>query len=188
MDGSPDRRRGLSLLEVLMAVAILAFCFVPILTHSRATVHETESSQEDILARHFLVDLAERYKAASMDELRDLPPTEPEVPLGQDPIYIRNDGLLSDRTRVYQQLQALAASGYRDGALAGLKKFVDLSTFMKLTRLATFRENIDGQEGVHELTCAVRWKPRAGPGERSLRISKIVVRVPPTVSTLVGPP
>ena len=49
------RVNGVSLVEICVAVGILAFCFLPIMNFSQANVRETQVSQEDLIARHFLI-------------------------------------------------------------------------------------------------------------------------------------
>lgn len=169
--------RGVTLIEICVAVGILAFCFLPIMNFSQANVRETQVSQEDLIARHFLIDMVERFKGATMAELKRLPPNELPVPLGQDPDYLKKDDILSDHALVIEQLRAKVASGSGgtdNQAITGLKKYGDLTTEMKLTRLAVFQEAPTGS--VHELKCIVRWVSLVGKAERRIEYSKIIVR------------
>lgn len=171
-------RRGVTLIEIVVAVGILAFCFLPIMQFSRQNIRETQVSQEDLLARHFLIDMVERFKGASLAELKKLPTSELPTPLGQDPPYLKNDDILSDHKKVVEELRNKVASGVTAGgtnvgAIAGGQKLQDLSEMMKLTRMAVFRE---GTGGVHELKCIVRWMSSISKNERSIEYSKVVVR------------
>src|ERR1051325_3562143 len=114
-------RKGFTLLEIMVAMAVLAFCFLPIINHSRSTVKETEVSQEDLLARHFLIDMVERYKGSSLDELKStLPPIALPLPLGSEPEAIKSDDILSDRGRIASEMQQKAQqSGVKDAGLVG---------------------------------------------------------------------
>lgn len=180
------RTRAFSMLEVTIAAAILAMCFIPILTQSQAIVQSTGESQESILARHLLVDLVERYRGSSIDELKRLLPPDPPaapIPLGQDPAYLRDDAMLNDIQRVAQQMQLLAGQGYTDGGLGGNKKFVAISSMIQLTREVYFKDigklpsgdPITGPS-MYRLLCKVRWKPRTGPAERESTMIKIMIQ------------
>lgn len=176
-----------SLLEIVIAAAILALAFIPILNQSQSVVQSTGESQESILARHFLVDLVERYRGSSIAELQALlppdPPTTP-IPLGQDPEYIRKDSMLNDIDRVSQQMQTLAAAGYHDGGEKGYKKFVDIKEMVQLTREVYFKDigklpsavDPETAPSMYRLLCRVRWKPRNGPGEKSAEMTKIMIQ------------
>jgi len=170
--------KGFSLLEILMAVTIVGFCFVPILGHAQATIRETEHSQESILARHLLMDMIERFKGSDMAELSQLPTSEPAVSLGQEPAYLKNDSMLSDNYRIAKELQAKSlTTGSPDSGLQGHVQFVDVSGLMNVTRVAWFVPNGKGT-GNHVLNCAVRWKSRNGGGEKRLDLSRILQNVP----------
>ena len=164
-------RRAFSLMELMVAVAILGFCFVPILTHSQATVAETEEAQEQVLARHFLIDMVERYRNSPVEELRRLPKTEPTTALGQEPEIVKSDAVLSDRDRVAAQL---AAAGATDAGAKGFTRYVDASNTMQFTRVAWFIENGGGPK-LHQLFCKVRWLSKLSKGEKSLAVSKLLV-------------
>lgn len=178
MGGSRMRQvNGVTLIEICVAVGILAFCFLPIMNFSQANLRETQVSQEDLIARHFLIDMVERFKGATLAELKRLPLSELPVPLGQDPDYLKNDDILSDHAKIIEELRAKVAtsSGGTDAsAITGLKKYGDLTTEMKLTRMAVFKEATTGS--VHELTCIVRWLSLVGKQERRIEYSKIIVR------------
>lgn len=166
-----DGRRAFSLMELMVAMAILAFCFVPILTHSQSTLAETEESQEQVLARHFLIDMVERYRNSPVEELRRLPKTEPTVPLGQDPQIVKDDAVLSDRDRVAAQLTGAAAT---DAGAKGFQRYVEASKLMQFTRVAWFVEDGGGPK-LHQLHCKVRWLSKMSKGEKSLKVSKLLV-------------
>lgn len=178
-------RSGVTLIEILIAVAILAFAFIPILSHSRGTILETEISQESLLARHFLIDMVERFKGSTPDELDSLTSAPVGGPLGTDSDAIKKDAILSDHARVASQMESLAeATGKVDKGLQGIHKFLDLIRMMKLTREATFEKDV--QPGVHRLTCAVRWLSGTGKGERKVEFTKVIVTNSP--NTALCPP
>lgn len=168
----------MTLTEIVVAVGILAFCFLPIIQFSRQNVRETQVSQEDLIARHFLIDLVERFKGASLVELKKLPASELPPALGQEADYLKKDDILSDHKKIVEELRSKVASGVTAGgtnvgAIAGGQKLSDLAEMMKLTRTATFRE---GASGVHELKCMVRWISSISRSERFLEYSKVIVR------------
>ena len=149
-------------------------------------MQSTGESQESILAKHFLVDLVERYRGSAVaDLLNVLPPDPPATPiaLGSDPLYIQNDAMLSDVERVSQQMQALAGSGYNDTGKDGFKKWVDVKAMIQLTREVYFKDIGKLPSGdpitgptMYRLLCRVRWKPRNGPVEKSAEMTKIMIR------------
>lgn len=170
------KRQAFTLLEIMIAVAIMAFAFIPILTHSQATVKETEDAQEQLLSRHFLMDLTERYRGSSIEELRKLPSAEPtSLPLGQDEPKVKEDIVLSDREKVAAELKAQADAGYKDGGQKGFERFVDAAKQMQLTRAAWFAETPGSVPPRGVLTCMVKWMPKKGKPERSIKISKVIV-------------
>lgn len=65
-------RRGFSLMEVMIAVGLLATLLIPVLIFNQRGVVEAGVTQEELLGRQLLMDLCERYKAASPDELAAL--------------------------------------------------------------------------------------------------------------------
>jgi prepilin-type N-terminal cleavage/methylation domain-containing protein len=163
-------KRGFTLLEIMIAVTLLAACFVPILMHSQQTVKETGESQENLLARHFLLDMVERWRDANLDELRLLPKTEPNVVLGSDPPDVKNDAVLSDRERVLKGLKDLAtATGQVDGGQKGFQQFEDLVKLMKMTRVVWFEE-----KPFMKLNFVVRWKISSQAPERRISFVKVM--------------
>jgi len=149
---------------------------LPIMTSSQQTIVETEQSQGNLLARQYLIDLMERFRGSDLDELRAiLPDTEEVVPLGEEPVYLRDDVILSDKHRVLEELEALAASGYNDGGRTGFQRLVNTTTLIKLTGAVWFREDATAP-GVHELVCKVRWLAPNGTGEKSLTLRKVLLR------------
>lgn len=179
MSGVRSARRihGVTLIEICVAVGILAFCFLPIINFSQSNLRETQVSQEDLIARHFLIDMVERFKGATLAELKRLPPSETPEVLGNDPEYLKKDDILSDHTKVIDELRAKVATGNAGtdaSAVTGLQKYGDLTREMLLTRQAVFKEATTGS--VHELTCIVRWKSLVGKSERRIEYSKIIVR------------
>lgn len=175
MASRSTQRGAFTLLEIMVAVAILAFAFIPILTHSQATLKETEDSQEALLARHYLMDITERYRGSHIDELKRFPASPPSLDLGKDEPVIEKDSVLNDRDKVAEQLAALTAAGYKDGGAKGFQRFVDAAKQMKLSRLAWFKENARGP-GKHEFTCRIRWQPKKGTSPKEITMSKIIVK------------
>ena len=167
-------RSAFTLIEIMIAVAILAFAFIPILTHSQATVKETEDAQEQLLVRHFMMDLSERFRGSSLEELRKLPTAEPTLTLGQDERNVKEDAVLSDRDKVAAELKAQAEAGSKDGGAKGFQRFVDAAKQMQLSRAAWFTEGAGGTPP-RVLTVMVKWMPKKGKGERSLKMSKVIV-------------
>lgn len=62
-------RSGFSLAEMAVAAGLIASLLVPVLIFSQRGVVEAGVTQEELLGRQLLMDLCERYKAASPDEL-----------------------------------------------------------------------------------------------------------------------
>lgn len=168
-------RSAFTLLEVLMAIAILGFCLVPIMTHSQSTVRETEESQESLLARQYLIDLIERYRTSTIFELRLLPSNEPAVALGSEPDYIKNDAILADKARVAQELEDLARNrNYVDGGQKGFSRMINTTKLMKLTGVVWFKEG-SPTPNLNQIFCKVRWQSAASKGEKTLEMTKILV-------------
>ena len=184
-------QQAFSLLEIVVATAILAICFLPILTQSRAGLQETEQSQESILARHFLVDMIERYRGSSPAELLGLLPTalpDPPVTLGQDGQGIAGDGLLSDLTSTLQEMKTQNGQGYTDKSQVGLQQMVNIKSTIKMSREAAFvsmglLKDVDGLDPtkitngptMYKLTCRVRWMPKNGSSENNVVLTKIII-------------
>jgi prepilin-type N-terminal cleavage/methylation domain-containing protein len=158
--------RGFTLVEIMVAMAILAFCFLPILTHSRSSVKETEVSQEDLIARHQLIDLVERFKGSSLEELERLNST------GN---FLKSDDMLTDNARVAKEMETVAlATGKVDQGLKGVQRHLETAALMNMTPEATFQKNV--QPGLHKLTVAVRWTSKVRKGERRIEFSKVLAR------------
>lgn len=164
-------RRAFSLLEIMVAMGILALCFLPILQHSQATIGETEQAQEQVLARHFLIDMVERYRNSPIEEIRRLPKTEPQVPLGQEPPIVKEDAVLSDRERV---ATALTAAGATDSGAKGFQRYMEIAKLMKFTRVAWYEEAPPPSKLV-TLHCKVRWESKLSKGEKFVEVSKLLV-------------
>jgi len=165
---APRVQSGFSLLEVLVAVAILAFCFLPIITHSRSTIRETEVSQEDLIARHYLIDLVERFKSSSLDELKELK---------TNAAYLQKDALLTDHARVAKEMERFAQrTGKVDQGLKGMQNYLDIAAMMNLIPVVDFQEDVStgGSSKVHKLTLAVKWSSKIRTGERRMGVTKIL--------------
>lgn len=163
-------RRAFSLLEIMVAMGIIALCFLPILQHSQATISETEEAQEQVLARHFLIDMVERFRNSPIEEIRRLPKTEPNVTLGQEPQIVKEDAVLSDRDRVAAALQAAGAT---DAGAKGFQRYVEIAKLMQFTRVAWYEENPAAK--LVTLHFKVRWQSKLSKGEKFLKVSKLLV-------------
>lgn len=160
------RRKAFTLIEIMVAVAILAFCFLPIITHSRSTVRETETSQEDLIARHYLIDLVERFKSSPLEELRALSSTA---------TYLKSDAMLTDHERVAKEMETVAmTTGKVDQGLKGVKKYLDVAAMMKLDPKVAFQENV--LPGIHKLTVSVSWQSKVRKGSRKIEFTKMLAR------------
>lgn len=63
------KRGGFSLAEMAVAAGLIASLLVPVLIFSQRGVVEAGAIQEELMGRQLLMDLCERYKAASPEEL-----------------------------------------------------------------------------------------------------------------------
>lgn len=127
-------RRGFSLVEILIASTILVMCMLPVITLSQHVLVETEGGQEDLLARHLVIDMCERFKTVPLPELRAA---------AADPAALERDELLLPL--------AWRDAGSREKKLAG--------DVLRLKRSVMLEENA-GQPGLHRVTFAVTWMTR----------------------------
>lgn len=79
------RRNGFSLVEMVIAAALLGGCLIPVIGLSHRGLTEAESTREGVFARQALMDLCERYKAEEPAEL---------ARIAADPTLIERDALL----------------------------------------------------------------------------------------------
>lgn len=135
-------RRGFSLAEVLIASVVLVTCMLPVLTLSQRTLAEAACAQEDLLARHLLIDMAERFRASPLAELK---------PLSSDPAKLVNEGLLTPLA-------------WKTGEAATEKRLA--GDVLRLTRTIAIAENFQGQVGLHKVTFAIDWQSRAKRARR----------------------
>lgn len=181
MGAAGSRRRvGITLIEICVAIGILAFCFLPIIQFSKQNVRETQVSQEDLIARHFLMEMVEQLKGANLTSLRQIPSSEIPLPLGQVPPFFKGDDLLGDQKKVLEDIKAKQAAGTGTvtdkGAIVGGEKLQSLQDLMVMTRNAVFREGQPPNPRIHELTCIVRWQSAISKNERRLEYTKILVK------------
>lgn len=129
-----QKRRGFTLVEILIASSILVACMLPVITLSQRVLATAESGQEDLLARHLVIDMCERYKTAPLTELRAA---------AADPAALERDELLLPL--------AWRAEGSKERRLAG--------DVLRLRRTVSLEENV-GQAGLHRVTFGVTWMTR----------------------------
>jgi len=173
-DSTSDHQRdnqGFSFTEILVAVALLALCLLPVMNLSTSTVRESSLSREDILARHLLMDLVERYRDSDLDELERLPvaTTLSQVPPGQDDPEIARDPILKERTA-----RLLASVHGASGTSEGLSAYRGIYGEILVSRSVGFEKNSLGP-GRHLLTCAVRWSAKSGKN-KYLEFGRLLVR------------
>lgn len=68
-DTGAHSRRAFSLIEAMVAVAVLACAVLPVVALSQRGVTEAAVLRDEVLARQLLIDLSERYKDADPEEL-----------------------------------------------------------------------------------------------------------------------
>lgn len=129
-----SQRRGFSLVEILIASSILVVCMLPVISLSQRVLSETQSGQEDLLARNLVIDLCERFKTVPLAELRTM---------AADPAELERDNLLLP--------VAWRGEGSSQKKLAG--------DVLRLKRAIKLEENT-GQEGLHRVTFSVTWTTR----------------------------
>ena len=175
-------RAGMTLIEICVAVGILAFCFLPIMTFSQSNIRETQVSQEDLLARHFLIDMVEAYKGEQIEKLKLLPPALVPMNLGEDEPNIKKNQMLNEQDTMLTDLQAKVAADPTNpdaGGLKGVSVFLDMKKAIQLSRCAYFIPGTPppaGGPAVHTLVCVVKWMSSVSKAERQLEFSKIIVR------------
>jgi hypothetical protein len=64
------QRGGFSLTEIMVAAGLLTALLVPVLVFNQRGLIESGVTQEELLGRQLLMDLCERYKASSPDQLK----------------------------------------------------------------------------------------------------------------------
>lgn len=139
-------RRGFSLAEVLIASVVLVTCMLPVITLSQRTLAEASCAQEDLLARHLLIDMSERFKTSPLAELKAF---------AGDPARLANEDLL-------------IPLAWRAGQAAGERRLA--GDVLRLTRTIAIAENFQGQPGLHKVTFAVDWQSRA---KRTRRVTLV---------------
>jgi len=181
----PVTTAGMSMIEIMMATAILASAFIPVVQYTRSSVREAGVSREEILARHYLMDMVERFKGSPVGELSEFPATEPSIPLGRENenSAIRHDAMLNDQERIASTMAAQRGTDDPESVgEQGVQFFLDLAKAMKLTRIVTFQEiqpMSQGRPGMYQLSCIIRWQSQVLRREKRVEFSKLLVRRPP---------
>ena len=80
-----NKTRGFSIVELAVAAGLLVTLVVPVVIFNQRGVIEAGVTQEELMGRQMLMDLCERYKAASPEEL---------AVLVNDPSKIERDDLV----------------------------------------------------------------------------------------------
>jgi hypothetical protein len=139
-------RHGFSLAEVLIASVVLVTCMLPVITLSQRTLAEASCAQEDLLARHILIDMAERFRTSPLAELK---------------------GFAGDPARLANEL-LLTPLAWRQGRAENERRLA--GDVLRLTRTIAVAENFKGQAGLHKVTFAVDWQSRQ---KRSRRVTLV---------------
>lgn len=127
-------RQAFTLVEILIASTILVACMLPVITLSQRVLATAESGQEDLLARHLVIDMCERYKTVALADLRAA---------AADPAALERDDLLLPL--------AWRGAGSKEKRLAG--------DVLRLQRFVKLDENA-GSAGLHRVTFGVTWLTR----------------------------
>ena len=85
-----NRKDGFSMIEVVTAAAILITCLLPVVVLSQQGLSESGWTQEELLGGQLLMDMSERYKGFSPEELRGL---------AANPALLEQDTLLQPMAR-----------------------------------------------------------------------------------------
>ena len=142
-----SRKAGFSLIEILIASSILVACMIPVITLSQRVLTEAESGQEDLLARHLVIDMCERFKTLPVAEIRAA---------AANPASLERDELLIPL--------AWRGGGSKESHLAG--------DVLHLTRSIKLEEN-QGEQGLHRVTFTVTWMTRKHHA-RSVGLTRII--------------
>ena len=140
----PRNRAAFSLVEILIASSILVGCMLPVITLSQRALSETESGQEDLLARHLVIDMCERFKTVPLAEL---------AAAAADPASLERDELL---------LPLAWRAGSQEKHLAG--------DVLRLQRTVSI---VQMQPGLHRVTFAVTWMTRRRQA-RTVSLTRLV--------------
>lgn len=110
---SPMNRQAFSLMEILVAAGLLISLVVPVISFNQRGVIEAGVTQEELTGRSLLMDLCERYKACSPEELEAL---------AADPAKIeRDDYVTPQRAGGMRFARAVTIQKNMDG-VAGLHR------------------------------------------------------------------
>lgn len=155
MNHPSSMRRAFSLVEVLIAAVLLVVCLVPVLTFSQRGIVESGAIQEDLLAHRLLMDMSERFKASTPEELQRF---------AADPTLLRRDNLLLPLAKMREIAAAdgeARGGGRGDGAGRRWRR--------QFTRRLYFTQDVDGQAGLHKVTFEVTCESKhRGPMKATL--------------------
>jgi hypothetical protein len=146
-------RSAFSLVEILVASAVMVGCFVPVLVFCRQGVVETSVIQEDLLAHKILMDMCERFKTSTPDELQKFV---------DDPELLLKDELLMPLNNW--------RAARRDRPRRGVPHRGPMHMFH---RSLSLEENFGGEEGIHKIIFEVSWEGRQR-GHRSLTLARLI--------------
>lgn len=88
--GTCRDREGFSMLEIMVAVGLLAVCLTPVVAFNQRSLAESGVTLEEMIARQAIINMCERYKNETPEVLRDLA-ADPAA-IGQDPFLIDLEG------------------------------------------------------------------------------------------------
>jgi len=141
--------QGFSLVEVLVACAILTTCLLPVVVLSQRGLTESATTQEEILGRQILMDMCDRFKACSPADLEKV---------AQNPQLIKDDPLLQPLRNARADMAARGTA-----QMAGLK----------IDRKLYFDKEWKGVLGMHRLRFEVSWDSRRGV-RQTIYLSRLI--------------
>ncbi len=157
--------KGFSMVEILVAVAVMALGLLPVMNVATASLRETSMTREDILVRNVALDLLERYAAAPASQLEtaantDRSDEEAEEAIAQDSVL--NGGEASE------SMNALNALGEP----------------LTVTRRVDFEKDGGGTAGLSLLTVKVTFASQTR-GEKSVVMYRFIYQ-PEAASTIAA--
>lgn len=144
MPGKYRTREAFSVLEVMIAVSLMAFCLVPVVAFNQRNLVEAGATKEEILARQYLINLCERFK-------------------NENPEYIKrvqDDPSLLDQDFLVLKIREKAAESGQNQ--------------INFQRGLSIQIDHEGNAGLHRVTFWVRWKSTARKIDRELRLSRLI--------------
>ena len=140
-------RSAVSLVEVLVASAILAMCLIPVIAFSQRGLSESGHTQQEILGRLLLMDFCERFKGCPLVQLKQV-----AVALTADPHHLDKDPLLIPKKSIVPR-------------------------FLKdIVRSLTVEENAKSLNGLHRVTFKVSYTRTSVTKdvERSMFLQRVI--------------